>query len=743
MPEQKGELQEQIDEQEEPKRKKFGMFAGVFTPTLLTVLGVIMYLRSGWVVGNAGLLGGWLVILLAFAITIFTGLSMSSITTNIRIGAGGAYSIISQSLGIEIGGSLGIPLFVSQALAVTMYIFGFREGWLYVFPEHPAIAVDFVTFLLLFIIANISTGFAFRIQYVIMAIIFASLLSVFGGLLTIDAIQPVTWWGEYPGAPENNFQGANFWIIFAVFFPAATGIMAGANMSGDLENPRRSIPVGTMGAIVVSLVIYLALAYWLSAVATTEELASNYTIMVDRALWGPIVVAGILGATFSSGLSSLVGGPRILQALGENKILPGGEWISQVTPTGEPRRAMWLTGGIALAALLLRDLNAIAPLITMFFLITYLMINVVVLIEQSLGLVSFRPLLKIPRIVPLFGALGCLFAMFIINPAFSLAAIIIVVIFYGILIRRQLANPFQDVRSGLFVSVAEWAAKRVAEMPSGQERAWRPNLLIPVEDPREMRGTFSFVREVASPKGSIKLMGLAGDDAEDREILKSVLAKLAQAFRDENVFSTATIIDSSDFGQGVLTGMQTLSGVFFRPNVLLLTLPPEGDKEREEDLKLVIGKARENRLGVMLYAEHPKARLGRKRLINVWTSDQSPDWEVRMELGTLDLALLISYQINRDWKGQINLVSAIEAAENVDEAREYLENLIVLARIPDAEVVVRHSELEPLIRDVETADLSVFGLPEEVDFDFVRRMVERSRSSCIFVRDSGEENALA
>ncbi len=113
-------LQEQVDEQSEPLRKKFGMFAGVFTPTLLTILGVIMYLREGWVVGNAGLLGAWLIILLAFAITICTGLSMSSITTNIRIGAGGAYSIISQSLGIEVGGSLGIPLYVSQALTMTM-----------------------------------------------------------------------------------------------------------------------------------------------------------------------------------------------------------------------------------------------------------------------------------------------------------------------------------------------------------------------------------------------------------------------------------------------------------------------------------------------------------------------------------------------------------------------------------------------------------------------------------------------
>ncbi len=743
MAETSGSLQERVDEQEQTKRQKFGTFAGVFTPTLLTVLGVIMYLREGWVVGNAGLLGAWLIILLAFTITACTGLSMSSITTNIRIGAGGAYSIIAQSLGIEVGGSLGIPLYVSQALAVTMYIFGFREGWLYIFPNHPPLAVDIATFVVIFGIAYISTSFAFRIQYVIMAIIAVSLISIFGTFFTATELQPVTWWGTFPGAPETNFQGANFWIVFAVFFPASTGIMAGANMSGDLENPRRAIPLGTMSAIAISLVIYMALAYWLSRMATMEELSGNYTIMIDRALWGPIVLAGLLGATFSSGLSSLVGAPRILQALGENGILPAGKWLAQVTPKGEPRKAMWLTGGIVLAALFLRDLNAIAPLITMFFLITYAMINVVVLIEQSLGLISFRPILKVPRIVPLIGAVGCFFAMFIINPTFSLISLFVVVVFYGILIKRQLTNPFQDVRSGLFVSLAEWAAKRVAELPTAQERAWRPNLLIPVEYPSDIRGTFNFVRDITNPKGSVKLVGLARETLDNIEILNNTLPKLAQDFREEGIYSSATIIDAEEYGKGVLSGMQSLSGAFFRPNVLFLSLSSPPDEQREADLKMIISRAKQSRLGVVLFAEHSRARLGRRHKINIWSSDQSPEWHLSMELGNLDLAILVSYQINRDWHGRINMVSAIAEAENVKSAREYLTNLINLARIPDAEVIVGHSDLDSLIRNTPQADLNVFGLPDEIDFEFVRRMVEQTRSTCIFVRDSGDENALA
>ena len=174
-----------------PEGTKYGTFAGVFTPTLLTILGVIMYLRTGWVVGNAGIVGGLLIILMGFGIVLATGLSMSSITTNIRIGAGGAYSIISQSLGLEVGGSVGIPLYLSQALAVTMYLFGFREGWMWVFPGHSALLVDLIAFALVFGIAYASAGLAFRVQYGILAIIVASLISVAVAAYTGSMIIPL------------------------------------------------------------------------------------------------------------------------------------------------------------------------------------------------------------------------------------------------------------------------------------------------------------------------------------------------------------------------------------------------------------------------------------------------------------------------------------------------------------------------------------------------------------------------
>ncbi|MBD3181578.1 Na-K-Cl cotransporter [Candidatus Poribacteria bacterium] len=741
MKEDKATLQEQVEEQTKSGRKKFGTFSGVFTPTLLTILGVIMFLREGWVVGNAGLLGGWLIILFAFTITILTGLSMSSITTNIRIGAGGAFSIISQSLGLEMGGSIGVPLYLSQALAAAMYIFGFRAGWLYIFPDHPPIAVDMIAFAVLFIISFVGANLAFRVQYFIMAIIGASLVSVLGTVFTGGLQESVTWWGNFRGAPETGFQGGNFWTVFAVFFPAATGIMAGANMSGELEEPRRSIPVGTLSAIGLSLIIYMVLAYWLARVATPSELTENYTIMIDRALWSPVVLAGLLGATFSSGLSSMVGAPRILRALGERDILPGGDWFAKSSESGQPRNASWITGGIVFIALLLRNLNAIAPLITMFFLIAYAMINVVVFIEQSLGLISFRPLFKVPRYVSFLGALGCIFAMFIVNPVFSLVAIAIVVIFYGILVRRHMQAPFEDVRSGLFASLAEWAAKKVSELASSQERAWKPNLLVPVEDPSELRGYFRFIHSITYPKGYVKLVGLVYNGKDEK--LSERLPSLTRAFREEGIFTAWTLVEAEDFKSGLLTGMQVLSGVFFRPNIVLLSLPWEENQKREQDLKSIIESTNQSHMGVMLFVDHPEAGLGRREQINVWVPDQSPEWNLSIELGNFDLAVLLGYQLRRNWRGTLNLITNVEDEQMLVQAGDFMENIIDLARIPDANTYIRHCDLETCLENAPQADISVFPLGDEVDFEHIRHIASITDSACIFTSDSGEENALA
>jgi amino acid transporter len=725
-----------------PSVKKFGTFGGVFTPTLLTILGVIMYLRLGWVVGNAGLLGAWLIIIVAFLITLTTALSMSSIVSNIRIGAGGAYAIISQSLGLEIGGSLGIPRYISQGLAVTMYIFGFREGWLSIFPTHHPFLVDFIVFAILFLIAYKSADLAIKTQFIIMGIIITSLISIvlaaYSGSMQIGGEEAARW-GTFRGSAENGFSGSDFWVVFAVFFPAATGIMAGANMSGELKDPRHSIPKGTLWAIGVSFVVYMMLAYWIARSATEDELISNYNIIIEKSFWRPAVIAGILGATFSSALASIVGSSRILFAMGQHRVLPEGKWLAHQTHKGEPRNAMVVTGILIFASMLLRDLNAIAPLVTMFFLITYAMLNVVVIIEQRLGLVSWRPVFKVNHLIPWVGLISSVMTMFIINPTISLISVSVVVGVYWVLSRSHLETPFEDVRSGIFSSFAEWAAKHTAGLTQKRERAWKPNLLVPVTDQTIVQGSFTFLKDITFPKGSAKLMGVAV--GRQAEILENKLPQVCLAFQKAEVFSSWSVMRSLKFSEGVNMGNQALRGAFFKPNVVFLNMLENENAIAE--YPAIVEEAARLELGVMIYAPHPKAQLGQQQWINIWISDRSPEWSLTSGIGNLNLSILLAYKLKLNWGANIRILTVLRNDADRKRAEQFMKELVDLARLPHIYTTILSGDFHENVQHAPAADINMFGLSLGLDLEVVKEMVERTNTTCIFVRDSGVENILA
>ncbi|MCP5100063.1 MAG: Na-K-Cl cotransporter [Chloroflexi bacterium] len=721
--------------------RKFGTFGGVFTPTVLTILGVIMYLRTGQVVGNAGLIGALLIILLAHVITISTGLAVSSVATNIRVGAGGAFSIISQSLGLEVGGSIGIPLYLAQSVSVTLYVLGFTIAWRRIFDSHPAWLVAIITFLLVFGIAYVSMQFATRIQYLILALVGFSLFSIFLGSFTIAGHTGLT---EVP-VLWGDFEKWSFWETFAIFFPAVTGIMVGISLSGSLKNPQKSLPQGTLGAIGLTLVVYLLLTYWLSRAASVTELLENELVMVDKAYFGWSIYAGTLGATFSSALGSIVAAPRVMQALAEYSLLPFSERLSKETAVGEPRSAMMVTGAIGFAILipsLFSDandgLNSVASLISLFFLITYLMLNVVVLIEQSLGTVSFRPTFKIPRIVPLIGTIGCLFVMFLINPIFSLIAAVLVLLLYGFLARRNLSTLQSDVRSGLFFSIAEWAVKISSELPLAPERTWKPSLLVPVTSTAAFTGMYRVLWAIAAPHGSIQSLGI---HPPGKATALKQLDTVTHAFREDGIYTQTTLLEESDFAAGVRMATQVLQNTFFRPNILFLNLRYTTDLDR---LQQLVDKTAAYRMGIVLLARHPVLELGREQIINLWVSNQGPDWQHDLRQSNLDLAILLAYQFAQNWNGRINLCMAVADETTEIKATRFLIDLISLSRLSSStKVIVLQSEFMPSLTKVPRADLSIFGLPKPSDLTFCRRIVDIVDSSCVFVRDSGNESALA
>lgn len=720
--------------------KKFGTMAGVFTPTFLTILGVIMYIRHPWVVGNAGILGTLLIIVIAVAITLSTALSLSSITTNIRIGSGGAFSLISQSLGLEIGGAIGIPFFFSQAIAVAMYVFGFREGLQSIFTDFSPLILDGLVFVLVLVIAFISTSFAFKIQYVIMAIIILSIASIVGGLFVNELNYNFVWIGDFQGSKENNFSGTSFWLVFAVFFPAVTGVMAGANMSGDLKNPRINIPNGTISAVLITTVVYMALVFVAALLATPQELLENYNVFIDKAYFAPIVLAGLLGATLSSALGSFVGAPRILLALGEKRILPKSDFLSKTNKKGEPFNAMLVTAVVVLIGLSLRNLNTIAPLITMFFMITYAMVNIVALIEQSLSLPSFRPTLKIPIIVPLIGAFGSLTVMFIINAAVALASIILIIFFYYYLVKKKLKSEAGDSRSGLFTALAEWSTKKTTQLsPNREVRSWRPDLLIPVTAPKDIRSAFKLIESIVAPKGSVKFLAVKSFDKDLDDKLNVFLPEVSDRLKKQNIATSYTFISGEDLSESLKISMQSLNAAFFKPNSLFLTV--NGNEALHSTYENLIDFAKLNKYSVLLYVPFENVGLSLEKDITLWLKNFPSNWKTTFNLDNNDLSILTSLLLQKNWRGRIKVKVALDhLGVNSEHDISLLNDLV---RFPvNSSIEPYNVEMESELLKSNISDINIFQIQDGKRIKEMIEIVNTTRISAVFCLDSLNENAL-
>ena len=722
-------------------KKTFGTLAGVFTPTTLTILGVIMYIRQPWVVGNAGIVGALAILLISVAITLSTALSLSSITTNVRIGAGGAFSIISKSLGLEIGGAIGIPFYIAQALAVAMYVFGFREGLVSILPYFNPLILDILIFSVVMTIAFISTSFAFKIQYVILGIIVLSLISIYGALFVTDLNYDFELFGKYPGSIENNFGGTSFWVVFAVFFPAVTGVMAGANMSGDLTSPRKSIPKGTISAVILTTLIYISLIFVASLLATPDEMVSNYNLFIDKALYSPIVLAGLLGATLSSALGSFIGAPRIMLALAEKGILPKSKELAKTSKKGEPINSMLITAVIVFIGISLRDLNTIAPILTMFFMITYAMVNIVVLVEQSLNLPSYRPTLKVPLIVPAIGAFGSIAIMFVINVIVALTSLILIFLFYFYLVNLKLKSEAGDSRSGLFTALAEWATKKSSNLsPQKEVRSWRPDLLIPMSMPKEIRSSYKLIHSIIHPNGSIKILALFHENPEEQKTIEEFLINASQKYKESGISVSYAFVENRELNTTINISMQSLNAAFFKPNVIFASVDT-GNADLDFYDKLITD-VKKNNFGMILYIPFSTASLAIEKNINLWLTNIPTNWRETFNIGNNDLSTLLSLLICKNWKGEIDVI-IVDDTQNTQFTETDIEDIKTMIRFPNKTTIsVKNGNLLDNVKKYRNADVNIFSVDADMTTADMISIVYESRISGIFCVDSNLENVL-
>jgi amino acid transporter len=450
--------------------KKYGTFAGVFTPSILTILGVIMYMRLPWIAGQAGLYMVLGIVLVAHAVSVCTGLSVSSIATDKKVEGGGSYYIISRSLGLSIGGTLGIALFFGLSFSVSLYIIGFSESfnsfWGIDNSVNSIRYTGTIALLLVTTLTFISTSLTMRLQFFILGAIALSLVSVlFGHSAHVPSAIPLF--------PRDSAPA--MMVLFGIFFPAVTGFEAGVSMSGDLKNPKKNIPVGTIAAILVGLLVYAGFPVFLLSRVDAGVLVNNPKILMEISLYPPLVIAGIWAATLSSAIGSILGAPRILQATAMDSITPRifGKGHGK---NNEPRNALLITFLIAEAGILIGELDIIARVVSTFFITTYGFLNFSCAVE-SWASSDFRPSFKIPRIVSILGALVCLIVMVQLDLLAAIAGTLILGGLFFYLKSRELTLKSGDAWESVWLAVVRMGLFKLSQ-EGGHQRNFKPNILL-------------------------------------------------------------------------------------------------------------------------------------------------------------------------------------------------------------------------------------------------------------------------
>ncbi len=661
----------------------FGTFAGVYTPALLTILGLVMFMRTNYVLGNVGLGSMLFILLVGGSITAATALSIASIATNTSVGGGGAYYLISRVLGPTFGTSIGLTLFIAQSLAVPFNILGASEAIVVSWPElrpwFPLINLGLGAGLLFLVWKG--ADWAIKAQFIIMGVLALSIVVFFlGPLGNFSWANLKANWGSLPSVPSIV-------PFFAIFFPAVTGIMAGVNMSGDLKEPHRAIPRGTLLALGTAIGLYVIQIILAAGCFSREEMiASPYAILTRNALFGLgfLVFAGVQAATLSTALGWLLGAPRVLQSLGVDNVLPGiGLFKKGSGPRNEPRRAIVVVALIALPVLLWSGfhgrnaadtesspINAMSQLVALFFLFTYTIINIAAFIESIGANPSFRPRFRCFHwIIAAYGAAACLLVTFLIDLWMSFAALVIISGLYSYVRYRNLSMSYGDARRGFIYSRLRSNLLQLKGLPM-HPKNWRPTILALSSDPSRRGRLIDYAALISQRRGILSLVQIVVTTeltnlGAERERRQKTLRELAVE-RDWPVFPSVVLAPDFDGALRIILQSHSLDPI--RPNIVMMGWP-----QREErldpffhHLHTITGEFGFNAL-IMANERpqiHPQSFDG--GTIDIW-------WLSR-EGGSLATILAYLVQLDREWRKSVLRIFLPMPKEAIEEIRRMLQS---------------------------------------------------------------------
>jgi solute carrier family 12 sodium/potassium/chloride transporter 2 len=693
----------------------------VFLASVSTILGAVMFLRFGYAVGHAGLLGSLLIILLGHMVTVPTALAIAEIATNRRVEGGGEYFIISRSFGTTIGGAIGISLFMSQAISVAFYIIAFAEaftplsawaearwgmGWDPRFISLPAV------FGLAALMISRGANIGVRALWVVVGILGISLVFFFMGSpvggTTVESVS------LFSGLEDSD----SFFLVFAIVFPAFTGMTAGVGLSGDLANPRKSIPLGVLSATLTGLVVYIAVVAKLAISASPEELAADQLIMSKVALWGPIIPIGLAAATLSSALGSIMVAPRTLQALGGDEILPfrkANPVVAEgVGEANEPRNATIVTAVIAVITVAFGSVDMVARIVSMFFMVTYGALCAISFLEHFAARPSYRPSFRSKWYLSFWGAILCLLLMFQMDPLYALLAIVFMTILYRTIraTRKEEVDDLSAIFHGVMTQLTRYMQIRLQKSPP---RDWRPSVIMITGRTFDRFSPLRMLSWLCHRYGFGTYLHFI-EGMLNRENIKesrTVLSRLIEGIEETDSAIYVDTIISPSMASALAQSLQVPGVSGMENNTILFEFSKHDDSTvMDEVLRgcALASAPRMNRL-ILRHGEH---FFGNRKTIHLWLT-----WH---DYRNANLMILLSYVLlgHPDWEGaEISIKAAFPFGE-VGERTAELNQMISEGRLPIAaknlQVIPTDDRVnfDALVENrSSTADLVILGFTED------------------------------
>ena len=713
------------------KARRFGT-APVFFTSIATILGAILFLRFGFATGTLGFWGVLLIIMVSHAVTIPAALAISEIATNQRVEGGGVYYIISRSFGLNIGATIGITLYFAQAISVAFYVIAFTETFepLFSFIHNrynlllPRQVISVPAMVILsFIILKRGANLGIKTLYVVVGILFLTLMLFFLGET------------DYEGPSRlMNFTFRNqedFFLVLAIIFPAFTGITVGVGLSGDLKNPGKSIPMGTISATVIGMLVYFFVTWKLASSASPQDLLDDQLIMSRIALFGPLVIPlGLAASTISSALGSVLVAPRTLQALGADRSLPA-KRLNYIfsrgrTETNEPYNAALITCIIAMVFVLIGSLNIVAQIITMFFLLSYSSLCLISFLNHFGSDPAYRPLFKSRWYLSLAGFLISIWLMLMINITAAIFAIIIIALLYvSISNHHKERKGLEVIFQGAFFQLARSIQIYLQKTKKKQGASWRPSVVCVSKNTFNRPKPFELITWISYRYGFATYIHLI-EGYYSRATCKQSneeLTKLIQLsdIEESNVYVDTLISPSYTSAIAQIIQLPSVSGM--ESNMALF----EYEQGNSKEICRIIDNyslVKAGSFDVCIYANSQKA-INFRQGIHVWIKPTDSE--------NANLMILISYIIlgHPDWKKGFIKIFSLCREEEKQQVWDQIIKLIGEGRLPisrrNIEIITLEANVNPktLINERSVnAGLTLIGFREEMIRQYGEKLFE-------------------